>query len=130
MSIAHAISCPRCEDMAAKIEWMEGLLGLNAEADRLSCLHRIGLTSQVARMMLALLGAPGRLMTKEALVESIPLIDRNYETRDPKVVDVYISRARKRLGFDAIETVYGLGCRLTPSGAARLRQALGEGDIN
>jgi hypothetical protein len=33
---------------------------------------------------------------------------------------VYVCRLRKALGFDAIETVWGLGFRLAPRGRARI----------
>lgn len=77
-----------------------------------------------AAMLLRLYDARGRLISKERLEELVPPV-RVEERVDWKVVDVYMHRIRKVLGFDVIETIWGNGYRLTPLGVAAVERALG-----
>lgn len=54
---------------------------------------------------------PGRAFARESLIERVWPEDSEVDT---KVVDVFVSTARRKLGEGVIETVRGLGYRLGP----------------
>jgi two-component system OmpR family response regulator len=53
----------------------------------------------------------GRVISRTELVEQ--LYDQDFD-RDSNTIEVFIGRVRKKVGSDRIETVRGLGYRLTP----------------
>lgn len=58
---------------------------------------------------------PGRAYARDHLIERVWPEDSSVDT---KVVDVFVSTVRRKLGEGAIETVRGLGYRLGPLGPA------------
>jgi len=52
----------------------------------------------------------GRVISRTELVEH--LYDQDFD-RDSNTIEVFIGRVRKKIGADRIETVRGLGYRLT-----------------
>ena len=77
----------------------------------------ITLTAREWHLLEALMRRPGTILSKTQLEESLYNFDSEFESN---TIEVHISRLRKKLGKDAIETVRGLGYRLntTVSGAA------------
>jgi two-component system OmpR family response regulator len=70
----------------------------------------VRLTSQELRILEYLLHRRGRIVSR------LDIIDHVYERdmdRDSNVIDVLIGRIRRKIGADRIETVRGLGYRLT-----------------
>ncbi|MEQ1897487.1 MAG: response regulator transcription factor [Vicinamibacterales bacterium] len=70
-------------------------------------------------LLLALIGAPGRVRSREQLL--LAAADRDFEAFD-RSIDVHISSLRKKLGDDArepryIETIRGIGYRMVVPGA-------------
>ena len=134
------MTCPHCAalreriaDLEADIEEMRRDAGMSAsEADvgKLTSYHRdsVGyMRPTTARVVAYLYSAKGRPIHYLALLEGIPAKDK---ARDPldrtdNIVRIWISRARKCLGKDAIATVHGIGYRLTTEGAARVAAILG-----
>jgi hypothetical protein len=53
----------------------------------------------------------GRVISRTELVEH--LYDQDFD-RDSNTIEVFVGRLRKKIGSDRIETVRGLGYRLTP----------------
>jgi len=53
----------------------------------------------------------GRVIRRTELVEH--LYDQDFD-RDSNTIEVFVGRLRKKIGPDRIETVRGLGYRLTP----------------
>lgn len=72
-------------------------------------------------MVSCLAQAPG-FVTKERLHNA--MYDRDEPETEIKIVDVFICKIRNKMGFDAIETVWGRGYGLSPSGRERLRRAI------
>ena len=52
----------------------------------------------------------GRVISRTELVEH--LYDQDFD-RDSNTIEVFVGRIRKKIGSDRIETVRGLGYRLT-----------------
>jgi len=68
--------------------------------------EEIRLTSREWSMLDALAGARGRVLSKAALEEALFTFDDEIEGN---AVEVYVSRLRRKLGRDAIETRRGIG---------------------
>ena len=75
---------------------------------------RIDLSRREWAIFEALLQRPGSIVTKPQLEERLYALDSEVESN---TIEVYVSRLRKKLGRDAIETLRGLGYRLGRSGA-------------
>ncbi len=69
------------------------------------------LTSLEYRLLHYLMMHQGRVISRTELVEH--LYDQDFD-RDSNTIEVFIGRLRKKIGPDRIETVRGLGYRLTP----------------
>ena len=69
------------------------------------------LTSLEYRLLHYMMMHQGRVISRTELVEH--LYDQDFD-RDSTTIEVFIGRVRKKVGPDRIETVRGLGYRLTP----------------
>ncbi|MBX3508941.1 MAG: response regulator transcription factor [Parvibaculum sp.] len=70
----------------------------------------IKLTSLEYRLLAYLMHHQGRVISRTELVEH--LYDQDFD-RDSNTIEVFVGRLRRKLGKDVIETVRGLGYRLT-----------------
>ena len=68
------------------------------------------LTSLEYRLLHYLMMHQGRVISRTELVEH--LYDQDFD-RDSNTIEVFIGRVRKKIGPERIETVRGLGYRLT-----------------
>lgn len=101
------------EELREEIAYLKSELGFSIDHDKLSRLKvASGLTKSEAGMLLAL-AQTSRVMTREHLHECVTL----WDGESPKIVDVYVSRIRKKLP-DAIDTVWGLGYGISAHGKA------------
>jgi len=75
---------------------------------------RIDLSQREWAIFEALLQRPGSIITKAQLEERLYAFDSDVESN---TIEVYVSRLRKKLGRDSIETLRGLGYRLGQPGA-------------
>ena len=71
----------------------------------------IKLTSHEYRVLAYLMLHQGRIVSRTELTEH--LYDQDFD-RDSNTIEVFIGRLRKKLQADVIETVRGLGYRITP----------------
>lgn len=76
----------------------------------------IRLTSHEYRLLAYLMHHSGRVVSRTELVEH--LYDQDFD-RDSNTIEVFVGRLRKKLGIDVIQTVRGLGYRLSPPADAR-----------
>jgi DNA-binding response OmpR family regulator len=100
--------------------WRSGALELNADT-RLVTLgdQRIDLTPSEFALLQALISRPGRVFTREELLETLP--GDTYAIFE-RTVDVHIKNLRLKIEADPktphfVETVYGVGYRLRPDDA-------------
>lgn len=97
-------------------------LGMSASGEQFACVcGRLKLTRCEASIVLALHAKRGRTMTKEALMTAA------YQGMDEpviKIIDVFVCKARKKIGADKIGTAWGLGYYLTPAGIELVDAAL------
>jgi two-component system OmpR family response regulator len=70
----------------------------------------VKLTSHEYRLLAYLMHHAGRVVSRTELVEH--LYDQDFD-RDSNTIEVFVGRLRKKLGHDLIETVRGLGYRMT-----------------
>jgi DNA-binding response OmpR family regulator len=100
--------------------WRAGDLELNAETRAVTLAgRRIDLTPSEFALLEALLRRPGRVFTREELLETLP--GDTYAIFE-RTVDVHIKNLRLKIEDDPrtpayIETVYGVGYRLRPPDA-------------
>jgi DNA-binding response OmpR family regulator len=74
-----------------------------------------GLTAGEAAVLGALERAAGRVLTRQQLVAA--LSSGRSRPPGPRVIDVYITQLRAKLGADSIRTIRGSGYALTPAPA-------------
>jgi two-component system OmpR family response regulator len=110
-AILRRASAGPAEPMPEVVE--RGALRLDRAAHRCSWDGKeVSLTSTEFALLGSLMGAPGRVYSREELVESA--WGRGHHITD-RTIDSHIRRVRKKfgaLGADPIETVYGVGYRL------------------
>src|SRR5690606_17101207 len=95
----------------ASAEWRCGELILDTRQVRVTLKGQaLNLTSHEYRVLAVLMQHAGGVVSRTELVEHIYAQDFD---RDSNTIDVFIGRLRKKLPPDAIETVRGLGYRLT-----------------
>ena len=70
----------------------------------------VALTSHEYRLLAYLMHHPGRVVSRQALTEHIYAQDCD---RDSNTLEVFVARLRRKLGASVIETVRGLGYRVT-----------------
>jgi len=76
----------------------------------------LDLTTSEFDLLLALVQARGRVLTREVLIDAVVRSNLNHEIRD-RSIDVYVRRLRSKLGDDArgqghVLTVRGIGYRM------------------
>lgn len=101
------------ENLRLRIEELERLIGLDVEAPIV-----FGLTSREACMFGALMARD--MCLKEHLMASIYGALPDDDVAEPKIIDVFVCKMRKKLKrFDIdVETVWGKGYRLSPENKA------------
>jgi len=70
---------------------------------------KVDLTAREWRLLEALLQRPGAILSKAQLEEHLYNFDAEFESN---TIEVHVSRLRKKLGRDIIETVRGVGYRV------------------
>jgi DNA-binding response OmpR family regulator len=106
----------KIETLQAEVAyWKSEALG-NAEIDDQTLFARaFGLARQPVWLLNHLYAKRGRTVTRNHIAENMPgHVDP--DVRDTKIVDQIIHRIRKKLGHEAVQTVWGKGFYLTPEG--------------
>lgn len=95
----------------AKSEIECGPVVLDTNAAKVTCEGQaIKLTSHEFRLLSYLMHHQGRVVSRTELVEH--LYDQDFD-RDSNTIEVFIGRLRKKIPADVIETVRGLGYRMS-----------------
>ncbi|MDX5365790.1 MAG: response regulator transcription factor [Alphaproteobacteria bacterium] len=88
-----------------------GVVRVDTKSSRVTVNGRaIKLTSLEYRLLAYMMHHQGRVISRTELVEH--LYDQDFD-RDSNTIEVFVGRLRRKLGKDVIETVRGLGYRLT-----------------
>jgi len=95
----------------AKAEIECGPVRLDTKSARVTCNgQQIKLTSHEFRLLAYLMHHNGRVVSRTELVEH--LYDQDFD-RDSNTIEVFIGRLRKKIPGDVIQTVRGLGYRMS-----------------
>ncbi|ACB95846.1 response regulator transcription factor [Beijerinckia indica] len=73
----------------------------------------VKLTSHEYRLLAYMMLHAGRVISRSEIIEH--LYDQDFD-RDSNTIEVFVGRLRKKLGFDIIETLRGLGYRVPAAG--------------
>lgn len=99
----------------AKSEIECGSVCLDTNAAKVTCDGQaIKLTSHEFRLLSYMMHHQGRVVSRTELVEH--LYDQDFD-RDSNTIEVFIGRLRKKIPADVIETVRGLGYRMSDGNA-------------
>lgn len=116
------MGCSRCEDLKEEIAYLKSELGMALTKDeRVSFRTNLGMDTAEAAIVAALYTAKGRLVETYALSDVLPTEN---DDRSTNIIKVYICRIRRKIGKDAIRTVYSEGYGLTPVGLQRVAAAI------
>lgn len=74
----------------------------------------VDLSAQEYAMLMALVEHPGHVLTRRQLEDSLYALEAGAASN---VIEVYVSRLRRKLGRDAIQTVRGIGYRWGTAGS-------------
>jgi hypothetical protein len=83
-----------------------------------------GLTLQESRVMAMIYAAKGRPVRKVIINDSLPDAHDVPGDRDPKIIDVWVSRIRNKLGYDSIKTIWGGSIAISPEGIAHIERCM------
>lgn len=110
--------CDRCAVLEEQIAYLKHELGQVADLNVSARLHeRFGLTPQGAAI-LQVLHQSGRVINALRLAE---LMGSHSDCEN--IVSVQVSRVRKKVGRDAVTTVWGRGYSIGPAGSAAVEAA-------
>lgn len=85
--------------------------------------HTLKLTHKEAVLLLALYDGRTRVLRKDSLMD---ILYGSSGGREPeiKIIDVFVCKIRKKVGFDAIDCIWGAGYKLTAVGQALVYSTL------
>lgn len=119
--------CAHCADLEERIVWLEGELGWRQDRLRFLVLRdAFGLTPREAAILELLYGANGKPVPRHRLTNAGRAEGDEGDWGDPdNLLNIYVTRLRKRLGHDAIVTLRASGYALSLKGLALVGGALG-----
>lgn len=128
MTLAHHDDCPNCANLTERIVWLEDELGWRKDHGRLLALKQaFGLTPKESAILSILYSANGLPVPRHRLeTATMAPDDEDDRIYVHRLVSVYIVRMRKKLGFEAIDTLRSRGYALSPEGLAKVNGVLGE----
>lgn len=116
------MSCAQCDELREEIAYLKSELGLNMEMARIHAVQQqFSLTTNEARLLLALFDASPRGLNRIQAFESM---EHSSDEVLIKAVDVYVHRLRQKLGFEAIETIWGIGHTLSAATTTLIKEVL------
>lgn len=121
-------TCTACAetiaDLRDRVAHLERDLGESVAATDLTTIRRAyGLTNNEAWLLLALYQASPRVMTFEALLARMPCPTGDPLDRNLNQTCVVAHRVRAKAGADTLETVFGVGYRITAAGRCQVERA-------
>lgn len=128
------MACSECERLRDEVAYLKSELGLQQDADVLARLSKAmrarndGLrwtwqkATGSARIVARLYAVNGRPLSRAQLMDAAPAKTPVSDDRWDNIIDVWVCFARKALGKDAIDTVHGLGYKLSDVGMVRVAE--------
>lgn len=116
----------RIEDLETQVSYWRGQVEETAAANVRAALQTgLGLTPAEAWILATLHQRGGKVITRERFqAAELPGTDDRVNGRLINTVNVFISKLRRKIGDRAIESVWGVGYRITPHGSALCEAAL------
>lgn len=115
----------RIETLEAEVAYWKAEAQRNVEVDTVTRLRdAFGLTPAEAWLVGMLYAANGRVVRRERLCEDVPGGSWEDRAEGSNIVEVFVSKARRKIGRDSIETVRYHGYRIAPAMAARIDAVL------
>ncbi len=119
------MTCPHCEELREEIRFLKRQVDVEVVASQIDrFMGAFGAPPASAMILSALYNAKGRVLSRTQLDEAAPATRVDPDQRDLKIIDVRISRLRKKLGEHAIQNVWGRGYYLTEIGRLQVEEAL------
>lgn len=121
----------RLEDLQDEVRELRRELGQitnEAEVDAIYRQLKVGGMNRrgSAQVISILYGAKGKPVSRYSLLRAIPTrYGGEPMDREAKIIDVWVSFARKTFGREYLQTVQGVGYRLTDAGMAKVSEILG-----
>jgi DNA-binding response OmpR family regulator len=113
--------CPRCEGLAAEVAYLKSELGIQYDEAELRRLQdAFSLRRGPAQFLRVLRNARGRVVPHLQVLDALP----GNDDRGLTLLSVYACRVRSSLGHSALESVRGVGYRLSQGGLALAARAL------
>lgn len=124
--MTHCSNCHRLEETIADLRYQIAELRNDPSSGDLQALKSaLGLSMGEAHLLMALYAAGSKVVTNTRLFALRLASTKINDDADMQVIKVNMSKIRKKIGADAIETVWGVGYRITPVGKSLINQALG-----
>ncbi len=128
---APSSGVPTLQDMSEEVELLreenaqlKRELALNRDRDLEAAFSaRWKLTVQEAKLVSHLYRRSGNLVTKESLLHAM-YGGRADDAPEIKIIDVFVCKARRKMGGDPIQTIWGRGYGLTAYGLERCAETL------
>lgn len=110
--------CARLVELQDEVALLRSLLEPKLREAEISRIQlRLGISPQQAKILWALASSKGRIMSIEEINAALPDATHGGD-RLTNHISVQVCRLRKKLGFDAIDNVWGRGFRLSTAGLA------------
>ena len=117
--------CPRCEELRIRIKELEEQLA-TSYGDRSAAIIKShhGLSDNEAAALMMLFKANGRPVQNWFIIENLPARRSTEYKNEANVLRVIIHSIRNKVGQTAIETAWGHGYKMSPSGLEMLQALL------
>jgi DNA-binding response OmpR family regulator len=112
-----------CRDIAEERDHYKRELGMLVDATTLTRLAiRWYLTPKECALVAILYERKGACAGRELLLAA--MYGGAYDTPEIKIIDVFLCKARKKMGAELFKTHWGVGYSLTPAGVAAVTEAV------
>jgi DNA-binding response OmpR family regulator len=113
----------RIAELEAENAWLKDQLAERFRPDAVLA-PALGLTGGQSAILLMLYAARGRVVSKHFMDDQMTLY-KNKERMSDRAIEVQIHHLRRKIGYDLIKNVWGLGYLLTEEGRRLVGEALG-----